>query len=110
MIPYVVGKLAPNSSHLTRGLVKFVPVGTIFVPFPPKTGTNMLHPLPPPIVTTQDGTAKPISRRETNFSDANGDKDLFVFPCFFFPCPADHEQNWQPYPVDTYSAICNDDT
>ena len=23
------------------------PVGSIFVPFPPKTGTNMLHPLPP---------------------------------------------------------------
>ena len=23
------------------------PVGAIFVPFPPKTGTNMLHPLPP---------------------------------------------------------------
>ena len=22
------------------------PVGAIFVPFPPKTGTNMLHPLP----------------------------------------------------------------
>ena len=26
------------------------PVGAIFVPFPPQTGTNMLHPLPPPIV------------------------------------------------------------
>ena len=26
------------------------PVGAIFVPFPPKTGTNMLHPRPPPIV------------------------------------------------------------
>ena len=26
------------------------PVGTIFVPFPTKTGTNSLHPLPPPIV------------------------------------------------------------
>ena len=26
------------------------PVGSIFVPFPPKTGTNMLHPLPLPIV------------------------------------------------------------
>ena len=22
-----------------------------------------------------------------------------------FPCSADHEQNWQPYPVDLYSAI-----
>ena len=26
------------------------PVEAIFVPFPPKTGTNLLHPLPPPIV------------------------------------------------------------
>ena len=26
------------------------PVGAIFVPFPPKTGTNMLHPRPPAIV------------------------------------------------------------
>ena len=25
MIPYMVGKLAPNSSHLIRGLVKYVP-------------------------------------------------------------------------------------
>ena len=25
MIPYMVGKLAPNSSHFTRGLVKCVP-------------------------------------------------------------------------------------
>ena len=26
------------------------PVGAIFVPFPPKTGTNLLHPSPPPFV------------------------------------------------------------
>ena len=26
------------------------PVGTIFVPFPPKTGGKLLHPRPPPIV------------------------------------------------------------
>ena len=24
------------------------------------------------------------------------------------PCPADHEQDWQPYPVDPYSAIYDD--
>ena len=29
---------------------------------------------------------------------------------FIFPCSADHEQDWQPYPVDPYSAICNDHT
>ena len=30
-----------------------------------------------------------------------------LFPCHF-PCSADHEQDWQPYPVDPYSAICDD--
>ena len=25
-----------------------------------------------------------------------------------FLCSADHEQDWQPYPVDPYSAICDD--
>ena len=43
MIPYIVGKLAPNSSHLRRGLVKYVLGTGFFVPFPPKTGTNLLH-------------------------------------------------------------------
>ena len=25
-----------------------------------------------------------------------------------FPCSVDHEQDWQPYPVDPYSTICDD--
>ena len=29
---------------------------------------------------------------------------------YFFPCSADHEQDWQPYPVDPYSAMCDDHT
>ena len=24
-----------------------------------------------------------------------------------FPCSSDYEQDWQPYPVDPYSAICD---
>ena len=27
-----------------------------------------------------------------------------------FPCSADPEQDWQPYPVDPYSAICDEHT
>ena len=27
-----------------------------------------------------------------------------------FLCSADHEQDWQPYPVDRYTAICDDHT
>ena len=27
----------------------------------------------------------------------------------YFLCSADHEQEWQPYPVDPYSAVFDDD-
>ena len=43
---------------------------------------------------TRDGL--PNSARETKFSGANGDRQGNI-P---FPCSADHEQDWQPYPVD----------
>ena len=36
------------------------------------------------------------------FSGTHGDRGIF------FPYSADHEQDWQPYPVDPYSAICDD--
>ena len=44
---------------------------------------------------TRDGTAEPASRdqflkREREQGDG------------YFPCSADHEQDWQPYPVDPY--------
>ena len=41
--------------------------------------------------------------RETKFSGTQGDRGIFL-------CSADHEQDWQPYPVDPYSAICDDHT
>ena len=54
---------------------------------------------------TRDGTVESVSR-ETKFSGANGNREMFAF----FPCSAHHEQEWQPYPVDPYSAICDDHT
>ena len=42
--------------------------------------------------------------RETKFSGTHRDRRNY------FPCSADHEQDWQPYPVDPYSAICDDHT
>ena len=50
---------------------------------------------------TRDGTAKPVSRNQ--YSGANGGKEIF-------PCSADHKQDWQPYAVDLYSAVCRDHT
>ena len=42
--------------------------------------------------------------RETKFSGTLGDRE-----CYFL-CSAEHEQDWQPYPVDLYSAMCDDYT
>ena len=46
---------------------------------------------------TRDGTAEPVSRDQI-FRHARGQGNIH------FLCSADHEQDWQPYPVDPYSA------
>ena len=52
---------------------------------------------------TRDGTAEPVSRDQIlRHAQRQGN--------IHFPCSADHEQDWQPYPVDLYSAICDDHT
>ena len=52
---------------------------------------------------TRDGTAEPVSRDQI-LRHARGQGNIH------FPCSADHEQDWQLYPVDPYSAICDDHT
>ena len=52
---------------------------------------------------TRDGTAEPVSRDQI-LRHARGQENII------FPCSADHEQDWQPCPVDPYSAICDDHT
>ena len=52
---------------------------------------------------TRDGTAEPVSRDQI-LRHARGQRNIH----FFYS--ADHEQDWQPYPVDPYSAICDDHT
>ena len=52
---------------------------------------------------TRDGTAELVSRDQI-LRHARGQGNIY------FPCSADHEQDWQPYPVDPYSAICDDRT
>ena len=47
---------------------------------------------------TRDGTAEPISRDQT-LRHVRGQGNIH------FPCSADHEQDWQCYPIDPYSAI-----
>ena len=51
MIPYMVGKLVPNSSHLTRRLVKYVPGRDYFRAVSSQNGeTFVTSPPSPPIV------------------------------------------------------------
>ena len=52
---------------------------------------------------TRDGTAEPVSRDQI-LRHARGQGNIH------FPYSADHEQDWQPYSVDPYSAICDDHT
>ena len=52
---------------------------------------------------TRDGTAEPVSRDQI-LRHVRGQGDIHS------PCSADHEQDWQLYPVDPYSAICDDHT
>ena len=50
---------------------------------------------------TRDGTAESVSRDQI-LRHVRGQGNIH------FSCSADHEQDWQPYPVDPYSAICDD--
>ena len=52
---------------------------------------------------TRDGTAEPVSRDQI-LRHARGQGNIN------FPCSVDYGQDWQPYPVDPYSAICPDHT
>ena len=52
---------------------------------------------------TRDGTGEPVSR-DQNLRHARGQRNIHL------ACSADHEQDWQPYPVDPYSAMCDDHT
>ena len=45
---------------------------------------------------TRDGTAEPVSRDNILRRERKQER-------FFFPCSADHVQDWEPYPVDPYS-------
>ena len=50
---------------------------------------------------TRDGIAETVSRDQI-LRHERGQGNIH------FPCSADHEQDWQPYPVDLYSCyMCN---
>ena len=52
---------------------------------------------------TRGGIAEPVSRDQI-LRHERGQGNIY------FPCSADHEQDWRPYPVDTYSCYMCDHT
>ena len=46
----------------------------------------------------RDGTIEPVSRDQI-LRRERGQRNIH------FPCPADHEQDWQPYPIDLYTLL-----
>ena len=67
MIPYMVGKLAPNSSHLTRGLVKYFPGRGYFRAVSSQNGDKVVtSPPAPPIVERVGQFFKMSSRTSWN--------------------------------------------
>ena len=55
-------------------------------------------------IKKKQGKLNPLSRGLYNIQLGHGQGNIS------FPCSADHEQDWRPYPVDPYSAICDDHT
>ena len=55
MIPYMVGKLAPNSTHSTRGLVKYVPARGYFRAVPSQNGDKFVISPPPQSLNGSSG-------------------------------------------------------
>ena len=49
---------------------------------------------------TRDGTAEPFSGDRIILGRERGQGNIN------FPCSADHEQDWQAYPVDPDSCLC----
>ena len=73
MIPYMVGKLAPNPSHLTRGLVKYVPGRGYFRAVSSQSGDKFVtSPPPPPIVERVMILLKIIARRLRKYCERVG--------------------------------------
>ena len=52
------------------------------------------------VILTRDGNAQPVSRDQLRRRE-RGQGNVHVH----FPCSADHEQVWQPYPIDPSLAI-----
>ena len=90
MIPYMVGKLASNVSHLTRWLVKYVPSRGYFRAVPSQNGDKYVISSPPPQSLNWSQAAPLCSTSSPLFARRKIPKRfsflrLFQFPSFPIP-------------------------
>ena len=71
MIPYKVGKLAPNSTHFTRWLVKYIPGRGYFRAVSSQNKDKLVTPPPAPIVERLSHTWLFIRYKESLASQAS---------------------------------------
>ena len=101
-----LGRVAADNGHTNTGKQDNAITGeTLFVPLVGRL--NFRNAYGPGVSTrfslsvemsrlTRDGTAEPVSRDQI-LRHARGQRNIH------YPCSVDHEQDWQPYPVDPYS-------
>ena len=99
MIPYMVGKPAPNSSHLTRWLVKIFPGRGYFHTVSSQNGDNCFTSPPPPIVERvlhcDASTAGLGATLEQEQPDGS------IRPIVYITrVTLDNEQNWTPMELE----------
>ena len=109
MIPYMVGKLAPNSSHLTRGLVKYVSGRGYFRTVPSPNGDKIVTSPPHPFVEWV-GTGHLGKFGTASISVPGVPRPYRTHPVFSSSIQLDREQDWHPFPVDLYSVESADHT
>ena len=88
MIPYMLVKLASNSSHLTRELVKYVPGRTYFRAVSSQNEVKLVTSPPPPIVERVGDAGSPVVLKVVRVTDATFSgftMDHFFIRLFFPP-------------------------
>ena len=97
IVKFSVLKILKHTTFLENNRRKFLPPfgGLLFnIPYQIQLSMEMSR-------LTRDGSAEPVSRDQI-LRRERGQGNIH------FSCSADHEQDWQPYPVDQYSCyLCN---
>ena len=82
MIPYMVGKLAPNLSHLTRGLVKYVPGRDYFRAVSSQNGNKLVTSPPPQSPSGSYAQRRPLLKTSRGWQLTLHSAPLHVHPTY----------------------------